>query len=373
MYFIFFMAVVVVSFWGAKTSGKGKIFADYMSKERTTSIKGVFACIIVLSHMLQYLSFQNAADTAARYVIIGIGQLMVTMFFFYSGYGVCESCGKKTGYMKGFFGNRILKTLLHFDLAICLFLLVNFALGKQYPLQRTLLAFTGWTSVGNSNWFVFGMLALYLITLLSFGLLGKRRAAATALTAALCVVLIIFLREEKQSWWYNTLLCYPLGMAWSLARKSVEGLFEKKLWLWWTALLVMIPLTVVGAASDQSGAGYMLAACGFCLFVVLTQMRIKTQNAALYWLGINSFGIYILQRLPMNIMRYFKLNATPELFIPVAFAAALLLAAVFTRATGLIDRLLFAKKGQINNKERNMRDETFADKQSHKENGGARR
>ena len=83
MYFAIFQLLIIICCYRAEFSGRNKIFDDYMSRERTTSVKGVFAVIILLSHLLQYVKPAGHANLFAKDVIINIGQLMVTVFFFY--------------------------------------------------------------------------------------------------------------------------------------------------------------------------------------------------------------------------------------------------------------------------------------------------
>jgi len=236
----------------AEIAGKGKLYDDYMSQERTTSIKGVFAFIIVMSHMLQYITISNAPDRFAGTIITAIGQLMVAMFFFYSGYGISESSRNKQGYMKSFFKNRILKTLVHFDLAIILFIIFNAFIGVRYSPERTLLSFVGWSSIGNSNWFVFCTLALYVVTLIAFGVLHKYRRIAIAAVWVLTIALAVLLRVVKEDyWWYNTLLCYPLGMLWSEIRQPIECAMRKNTGIWWGAMLISLAWAAVWLQSPS--------------------------------------------------------------------------------------------------------------------------
>ena len=88
---------------------------------------------------------------------------------FYSGYGMLESIKSKgMDYVKSIPGKRFAKVLLHMEIAVLLFLLTDFAIGKSYGLKTTLLSFTFWTSIGNSNWYIFIILCLYLIVFSAF-------------------------------------------------------------------------------------------------------------------------------------------------------------------------------------------------------------
>ena len=79
-----------------------------MSLEATSAIKGIFAVLILYSHIESYLSIsENWYDVAFTKVKNYHGQLIVAMFFFYSGYGVMFSIMRKQNYAKSFFKNRI--------------------------------------------------------------------------------------------------------------------------------------------------------------------------------------------------------------------------------------------------------------------------
>ena len=361
MYFAIFQLLIIICCYRAEFSGRNKICDDYMSRERTTSIKGVFAVIIFLSHLLQYVKLSGHANLFAREVISIIGQLMVTVFFFYSGYGIVEACKRRQDYIKGFFRKRFLKTLVHFDIAVALFALVNLLMGKPNKLSSFLWALTGWKAIGNSNWFIFCTLALYLLTIPMFLLLQKHRMEAVGGMWILTMLLILGLRlAGKDSWWYNTLLCYPLGMLWSEAHGFLEKKCKKNILFWWGmaavtfSVFTFCTVLYLRRRNGQHYPGflrsmdpqwfYLFFACMFCLVVVVSQMRLRTHNPVLHWLGVHSFGIYILQRIPMRILQHLGIDKHTEVFILLSLAATLLLAPVFTWATGKLDGVLFADR-----------------------------
>lgn len=58
---------------------------------------------------------------------------------------------------------RFPKLLLFFDVAVLLFLVTNLILGKCPGLKQVLLSFTGWDSIGNSNWYMFIIFCMYIL------------------------------------------------------------------------------------------------------------------------------------------------------------------------------------------------------------------
>ena len=151
-----------------------KVIEEYISKNQSNCVKGVFIIMVFARHIWPYIKdagvvFTGMDDRIFHLIDVTLGQLIVAMLLFYSGYGVMESYRKKgIEYVNGMPKRRILNTLLNFDIAVCVYLLVDFFLNISYPLSHVLLSFTGWLSVGNSNWYIFVILLCYIATF--FGL-----------------------------------------------------------------------------------------------------------------------------------------------------------------------------------------------------------
>ena len=75
-----------------KLKGYDDFFSDYMDLENTNCIKGVFVWLIIFCHKLGY-------GVQKKYLFIKIvsnlGQKVVSLFLFYSGFGINESINNK--------------------------------------------------------------------------------------------------------------------------------------------------------------------------------------------------------------------------------------------------------------------------------------
>ena len=129
---IFLCIVFILTLCGLRRTTT--IESDYMSKQMTNSIKGIFLCLVFFSHICGYTDFSHPVlDRPYRFLQGVLGQCIVVMFFFYSGFGVMESVKKRgDAYIRQFPIKRILKTLLLFDCAVVLFLIF---LGGGYIQQ----------------------------------------------------------------------------------------------------------------------------------------------------------------------------------------------------------------------------------------------
>ncbi len=347
---IFLIILALLCVLGIKFSFKNG-FEDYMSPQKTGAIKGIFVIIVVLSHIRQYVRLDaNPMNKPFLEFMLFLGQLMVVMFLFYSGYGVLLGLSKKEGYVKTLPTKRILKVLLHYDIAILIFYFVGLALGKNYTIKKLLLSFIGLDAVGNSVWFIFVIIILYAVTYVSFIFVKKRAVLGTVITTVLsagAMVGLVFLKKNEY-WWYDTLLCYPLGMWYALAKPAVDKALLNHPLKWaastaafgaaFAALMYILPLY------GKSRVIFVPAALVFAILIALLSMRIGINNGVLRWFGKRVFGIYILQRIPMIVLSHFGVNNKPFLFAAACFAITVVLAEIFERATDKLDVILHLSK-----------------------------
>ena len=314
----------------------------FLDKSTADPIKGIFIFIVLLSHMRDYISPGGSVfDSLYAAFFPMIGQLMVAMFLFYSGYGCYESFQHKENYLKGFLKKRVLKTLVNFAAALLLYVLVNLLFRFHYSAKEYLLCWIGWESIGNSNWYIFTILALYCMTWLGFAVEKKTAAKLSVpIVSLLCVAYIYFMHAAgKESWWYDTSLCYPLGMMVSACKETLsQQLKSTAKWLGWLAASLAAFLVCYKIGSLFS----FFAACFFCLVVVILTAKLRIGNRPLSWMGKHLFEIYILQRLPMILLSWFQV-IDPMLFSALVICATMLLAGVFQLFLIKLDAKLFPR------------------------------
>ncbi len=85
---LYLLFIVVISLIGIKIHIRD-INADFLSKECTSCINGIFLLIVFCSHLVHdYIPLDGAKDGIMFSVKQFLGQLMVAPFLFYSGYAV---------------------------------------------------------------------------------------------------------------------------------------------------------------------------------------------------------------------------------------------------------------------------------------------
>ena len=272
---------------------------DYLAKANTTSVNGIFILIVFLNHFQSYV----AVPKIYRWFILGIGQLMVAMFLFYSGYGVGESIQKKgMAYVKSIPVKRVGKVLSEFALAVLLFALVDVILGIGFTPSQFFLSLVGWKNLGNSNWYIFVILCLYLFTWLGFLLFPKSPWKSFAVICLLTALLFLFLQEKKVSWWYNTLTAYPFGLLFSLTKKRWEKWLEQPV-SYGIILISSLAVTVLLRTVSRYVPAHLCMTVSYCIFILAVTKKVPVYHPILWWLGNHLFEIYILMRIPMIILK----------------------------------------------------------------------
>jgi len=309
---LFFAGYILLCLYGIRPHRR--FCADYLSVPNTQAVKGVFIILVFFSHFNSYVSFESTYDLYYKDIVTGFRQTMVTLFLFYSGYGVVESVNKKgLPYLKQFPVKRILSTLFKFICAVLIYFLIGtLALGERYSVPRVLLSLVGWESLGNSNWYIFVVLVLYLISWLSFRFLLTKNRIFPLLLSLLTVVTLIALNgvyKVKPYYWVDTACCYVAGMLWAQYRGKVETIINKHFLIYGTVTALAFLAMEFFKRRTGTTLNLILWNLSFAGFAVLLTMRITLKNRVLVWCGQNLFELYILQRIPMILLKQWGVAA----------------------------------------------------------------
>ncbi len=307
---------------------------DYIGKEQCNAIKGIFILLVFIRHVWPYLTkfgydFTAPGDSIFMMIDRRMGQLLVVAFLFYSGYGVMESIKNKgQQYIDSMPRKRLFTTLVNYDIAVIVFLILDLVLGIELDPQKTILAFTAWTSIGNSNWYIFVILLCYLCTWISF------RLRKEWLLIVLFVITYIILVNTRNLIWYNTILAYPAGIAYSKYKRQLEEFIQKRYRIISiSSIAAFLCFTTFKPDFSAFGLKDNFEAILFAFMIVVVSMKIRVGNKALVWCGMKLFPIYIYQRLPMIALKEFDdgqfISQHPYLYVWICLIVTLAIAFVY--------------------------------------------
>ena len=299
-------------------------FNRALSKEQTTCINGIFVLFVFLSHFGQY------ENMPWNWLLLGLGQLMVAPFLFYSGYGIMEQIQRRgVAYIDGMPRKRILKFYIHFCMALCIYLVLSFLLGKEYSFVRIVLSFTALSSIGNSNWYVFAILTMYSIVYISFKQFKKHSMTSCVLFTILYIVMMDIIKD--QAWWYNIILCFPAGMILSKYKDRVCSIIQKPVFF---IFLVVLAFSLY--CLHLPILAYEIISIAFCFLIVDVCAYKEIKNDLFHFLGQYVFEIYILQRISMNL---FDRYLNDWIYLIVCILVTFILAYNFKKLETKVDGL----------------------------------
>ena len=325
----------------------GRFNKDYISREETTAVKGVFTALVFLSHFSQYIEV-GSYDQAYYIFQKHLNQMVVSMFWFYSGYGILESIRRRgREYIIHFPVRRLLTVWADYALAVCLYIVLWITDQKSLTPSRVFFSLIGWKNVGNSNWFMFATFILYIFVFLAF--IGIRSTSdRKSLAVGLCLLTLfsmLFVYAEMKAgqpqYCYNTVILFAMGGWYSLLRETAEKwLFHSEVLYFGTVLLMVAIYLVSYRYRRRYGIeGYTVWAVSFTILTLLYTMKCSIRSHLLEWLGMHVFGIYILQRIPMNLLQRVGLTEGHKYACFVfSLASTVFLAALFRIITERINR-----------------------------------
>lgn len=304
---------------------------EYMNSSNTLAIKGFWVIVVFFSHYASYVKLNGYLNLPFIWINSQIGQLCVVMFLFYSGYGIWYSYQNKTNYIKSFVKRRFLPVWISFAVCVLFFLIENVLLGIKYNFIEILLSFTGWTSIGNSNWYMFITFALYITFFLCFSIFHtKNNNLGLIIYSAICCGLVVILYLTKESWWYNTLLCFPAGMWYAVFKNKIDN-FAFKTNKNYTLILLtsLASLAIMYFLQRYHGVFYVIYSIVFCIFTIVVTMKLTFNSRPLSFVGKHVFSIYILQRLFFNLGQHYGLNDMPYLYFALSLIGTIMLAVIY--------------------------------------------
>lgn len=299
MIFIFSIFIIVFII-GIRFTGKD-FNREYINKESTTIINGLFVVMVFFSHFKQYLTNPNIYDNILSTIMLNIGQLMVTSFLFYSGYGIYESIKNKPNYMKSFFKKRFIPTYLNFFLAMILFVIMNIILKEELSFSKILLSFIGYESIGNSNWYMLATFALYIFIIICFT--KNKKMYSIIAFIFLCFLYVTILRKSRPAYFVNTIFCFPVGILYSYYKERIEKYIFNNYFLILIISILSFIISCFIKNYSYSVFTYSICAILFILMIVIISMKIKLRNRIYLFFGKYIFWIYVLQRIPMIFLR----------------------------------------------------------------------
>ena len=279
---------------------------------------------------------------------------MVSMFLFYSSFGIYESIKNKgINYVKTLPKKGII-LFIKTEIIILIFLLSNLLLGIKTTLYNYFLSIIFKSSLGNSNWFAFTIISFYFYSFLSFRFIKKSRYYYLGIIniSLLSVFHFYFVYNyyyPKVNHAVDNTLSFLFGFFYSLLKRNIEKIIMKNDIFYYGILSIYI-IIYYNCYSYKFRTIWIISITNaiFSCITVFISMKVRFENEFLTLLNAHSYSIYLFQRLVMRfiyIKQYFKNNEFIRFFFE--FSIILFISITFDQYISFIDKI-FNKKNSLN-------------------------
>ena len=345
---IFIIILIAILFSGMKLYGKNEFDGNYLSHSNTATVNAIFSVLIFLSHSSQYVTLNGTLDTPYIAMRSWLSQLVVVTYLFFSGYGIMESIRNKgRSYVKAMPKNRLFKLWYQFAIMVVMYIIVNFIVHRKLTLFDAFFAFTGYTSIGNSNWYMLVTFLMYIFIFVAFIISGKHRILGLAITCLLTLgyVAIMLYTKHLELRYYDTVLCFPLGMLYSAAKPYIDKILTKNDLVWTIAAAGIFTVFMFFSQNRADSVYHRICFLTTAPLVIsVLMMKINIKSSILDWFAGHIFSFFMLQRIPMMLLKRFGFAKQPFFFIVICFVGTVLLATAFDMFIEKIDPIIFRKK-----------------------------
>ncbi len=320
-----YLVLAIILFKNAQLKKKKEWNANVLDLSQTKAVQGFCTLCIMLHHIAQ----KTCAEwVPTEYVKSGLepfvdtGYLLVSVFFFYSGYGLYKSNMRKTDYLNGFFGKRILRIVIALLTTSLIFVCAQVWNDVQVIPVPFPFVVGGAVLPNKYSWYIYTIIMLYLVFYFSFRHCKSERNAMIWIFASIIIYIACCDWWMSGDWWYNTIILFGVGMLFAKYDGKIMN-FMKKSYI--PLLLVSVVLLVVfffGGICTQEVLGswredynytlmrwahvfsQMLASILFVLMTLLLQLKIRIGNRFLNLMGKMTLEFYLIHGLFVEIFSY---------------------------------------------------------------------
>ncbi len=296
------LCVAALAFLGVKK----RVDSYYLSNEQGKVIKGVFALLLVIIHIRQRL---EVMPVSYRLLASG-GFLLVSVFFFYSGFGIAKKTMNEADYIKNRLPIRIIylaglivvSEIVYYFFSICYF-------KNSFLLKDMFYSFLGIKMLNGACWTIVAMIIIQLIFYILYRC-GSDRLTWNAIAG--CVIYVAFsIARGRGVWEMQSCGAFVLGVAFAENEDALSELFKNKIKFIISILLFVIAFSTPYIWEYYSAQDYIwvrilfgtVASCSFVLILFFVLYRIKLSNHTIVLIGNVSTEIYLWHGLIIDVVK----------------------------------------------------------------------
>lgn len=290
-----YVSIILILLYDIKIFKPNEYNLNPLSLNNSNAMKGLSAIVVVLHHISQRL-YNPGYLFLFRY----LGYLSVSLFFFYSGYGLMKSYESKCNYLNDFWINRMPKIIIPFIISNILFILIHIVLvGTKFSAYDIFTYILGIRLIDDYKWYIISIVIFYSSFYFLFKYYDRNKSIIGIFILITCYNFTCFLLKMG-NWWYNTSYCFLIGIIFGAYYKYVFSFIRKKYIIVTLALLSIFILTFILQVTKENIFISSISSACFVLVCICLLTKFDIDNKIINLLGSISYEIYLVHRLILD-------------------------------------------------------------------------
>lgn len=296
---IFFLLLICVVYYITKKLKDDKIAFHSFSKEETEPLRGLLACLIILTHV----SYQFSR-TELSWIFTYFGAPAVSIFFFMSGFGLTVSTlTKGMKYVHTFLGKSMKKLLPPLLITSFIWIAIS-CIFLHGDIGSELLGFITFNPPLAYSWFVYALILFYISFFIVYRFIKNnnllRISILLLITACICTVFRVL---NFEVYWYISLFAFNVGNIYATFQTQFNSLLKK-----YTIFTILTTLSLLVVLDCLQTITTMLALIPMGAVVIILVLGSGKNSRFMSFLGKISYEIYLMHGIVVPVLKAFDLN-----------------------------------------------------------------
>lgn len=192
--------------------------SNTFNQQCTIILKALLPYIIILHHLSQKIDFP-----ILKTLFLSSGNLVVSIFFFISGYGLTKSFLQKKNYLNNFLQHRIFTICKPFIITIIIYQIYKIINHQHNDFKDTLLQFLfqGKTNdILPASWFIIAIIYFYIAFFIAFSF--KRKIIQISLSILFFLAYFVYCHSfHFDSYWWISYGAGVIGILWGMKVETI--------------------------------------------------------------------------------------------------------------------------------------------------------
>ena len=289
---------------------------EALSINQANSVKGIAALLLVVVYIREVLDIMPISYR----ILAGGGYLLVSVFFFYSGYGITKKGKTNARYVESSVPKRILYLIELIVVSEIIYYCVHITLfGRRVELLDLIKCITGLTMLNGALWTVTAMVIILVciwgLIKLDFFVQSKNRYTIISAIGVIVYILITLLRGRRGAWEMQSCFAFSLGAF--LAESEGQGKICAVVKRTRSAVMFTVIFCVAFIAPyifeflikrDSMVIRITfgtIASLSFILLMIFILERVKIENRFTRYIGTLFTEIYVFHGLVLNLLKFY--------------------------------------------------------------------